>query len=67
VGVCLCEAMDPSSTGGGQGAVLGTRFAALGIPYTDRHHGRADNRMRALGVAHQPRGQREERAGREGA
>jgi hypothetical protein len=52
----LCEATDPSSVSGGQGAVLGTRFPALGIPYTDGHLRRAENRMRALGAAHQPRG-----------
>jgi hypothetical protein len=49
VGVWHCEATDPSSAGGGQGAVLGTRFLALGIPYDDGHHRRAENRMRALG------------------
>jgi hypothetical protein len=48
-------------------AVLGTRFPASGIPYTGGHHGRAKNRMRALGAAHQPWGGREERAGGEGA
>jgi hypothetical protein len=31
VGVWLWEATDPSSAGGGQGAVLGTRFSVLGI------------------------------------
>jgi hypothetical protein len=43
VGGWLCEAMDPSSAGGGQGAVLGTGFPAPGIPYTDGHCGRAEN------------------------
>ena len=32
VGVWLWEAMDPSVVGGGQVAVLGTRFSADGIP-----------------------------------
>ena len=36
------------SMGGGQGAVLGTRFSALGIPDTTGHRGRAENRMGAL-------------------
>ena len=48
VGVWLCEATGPSSAGGGQGAVLGTRFSALGIPDTTGHRGRAENRMGAL-------------------
>jgi hypothetical protein len=47
VGVWLWEAMDPSSAGGGQGAVLDTRFSASGIPDTAGHHGRAENRMGA--------------------
>ena len=46
VGVWLWEAMDPAH-GGGQGAVLGTRFSALGIPDTAGHLGRAENRMGA--------------------
>ena len=50
VGVWLCEATDPSLAGGGQGAVLGTRFPALGIPYTDGHLGKAENRIGALGL-----------------
>jgi hypothetical protein len=49
VGVWLCEAMDPSSGGDGQGAGLGTRFPASGIPYTDGHHRRVENRMRSPG------------------
>jgi hypothetical protein len=40
--------LDPSSVGGGQGAVLGTRFSALSIPDTTGHRGRAENRMGAL-------------------
>jgi hypothetical protein len=51
VGVWLWEAMYPSSEGGGQGAVLGTRFPASGIPYTDGHHRRAENGMGAPGAA----------------
>jgi hypothetical protein len=39
--------MYPSSAGGGQGAVLDTRFLASGIPDTTGHRGRAENRMRA--------------------
>ena len=56
VRVWLWEAMDPSSAGDRQGAVLGTRFPASGIPYTSGHRRRVENRMRALGVAHQPPG-----------
>jgi hypothetical protein len=41
--------LDPSSAGGEQGAVLGTRFSALSIPDTAGHHGRAENRMGAPG------------------
>jgi hypothetical protein len=33
VGIWLCEATDPSSAGGGQVAVLGTRFPASSIPH----------------------------------
>lgn len=51
VGVWLCEATGPSSAGGGQGAVLGTRFSALGIPDTTGYQGSAENRMGALGAA----------------
>jgi hypothetical protein len=51
VGDWLREATDPSSVGGGQGAVLGTRFSASGIPDTTEHCGRAKNRMGNLGVA----------------
>jgi hypothetical protein len=47
VGVWLWEAMDPAH-GGGQGAVLGTRFSALGIPDTAGHLGRAENKIGAL-------------------
>ena len=36
---------------GGQGAVLGTRFSALGIPDTTGYQGSAENRMGALGAA----------------
>jgi hypothetical protein len=66
VDVWLCEATDPSSAGGGQGAVLGNRFSASGIPGKDGHQGRAENRMGALGSAQSAPGQREERAGGEG-
>jgi hypothetical protein len=58
------EAMAPSSVSGGQGAVLGIRFPASGIPYTDGHQGRAEKRMR--GPQEQlisSGGRREERAG----
>ena len=43
---CL-KPLNPSSAGGGQGAVLDTRFSASGIPDTAGHHGRAENRMGA--------------------
>jgi hypothetical protein len=43
--------LDPSLAGCGQGAVLGTRFSASGIPDTTGHCGRAENRMGVLGVA----------------
>jgi hypothetical protein len=46
----------PQLAGGRQGAVLGTRFPALGIPYNDGYWGRAENRMSCPGVAHQPVG-----------
>ena len=42
---------NPSSAGGEQGAVLGNRFSALGIPDTTGHCGRAENRMGAPGAA----------------
>jgi hypothetical protein len=45
VGVWLCEVTGPSLVGGGQGAVLGTRFSASGIPDTSGHQGRAEHRM----------------------
>ena len=51
MGDWLREATDPSSVGGGQGAVLGTRFSASGIPDTTGHRGRAENRMGAPGAA----------------
>jgi hypothetical protein len=35
---------NPSSAGGGQGAILGTRFSALGIPDIAGHRRRAENR-----------------------
>ena len=38
--------LDPSSAGGGRGAVLDTRFSVLGIPDTAGYCGRAENRMR---------------------
>jgi hypothetical protein len=40
-----------SSAGGGQGAVLGTRFSASGIPDTAGYRGRDENRMGALEAA----------------
>ena len=51
VDVWLWEATDPSSVGGGQGAVLGTRFSASGIPDTAGYRGRDENRMGALEAA----------------
>jgi hypothetical protein len=51
VGVWLCGATDPSLVDGGQGAVLGTRFSALGIPDTAEHCRRAENRMGTPGAA----------------
>jgi hypothetical protein len=51
VGVWLYEVTNPNSVGGGQGAVLGTRFPVSDIPDTTGHHGKAENRMRAPGVA----------------
>jgi hypothetical protein len=67
VDVWLCEAKDPSSAGGGQLAVLGTRFSASGIPDTAGYLGRAENRMGALGagsVSYRAEGRRGERGGR---
>jgi hypothetical protein len=58
VGVWLWEATDPSSAGGGQRAVLGTRFSALGIPDTTGHCRRAENRMRALELSPGAEGRR---------
>ena len=58
VGVWLWEATDPSLEGGGQGAVLGTRFSALGIPDTSGHYGRAENRMGSPGTAWSVLGQK---------
>ena len=37
--------------GGGQGAVLGTKFSASDIPDTAGHSGKAEKRMGASGVA----------------
>jgi hypothetical protein len=51
LGVWLCEATDPSSSDGGQEAVLGSRFPASGIPYTTGHQGRDGNRMGDPGAA----------------
>jgi hypothetical protein len=45
VGVWLCGATDPSLAGSGQEAVLGIRFPVSGIPYTDGHLRRAENRI----------------------
>jgi hypothetical protein len=53
-----------SLAGGGQGAVLSTRFSVLGIYAENR--GRTENRMGAPGQLGQSRGGREERAGEEG-
>ena len=47
-GAWLWEATDPAS-GGGQGAVLGTRFSAASIPDTAGHCGRVENRMSTPG------------------
>ena len=48
-----------SSAGGGQGAVLGTRFSASGIPDSAGHEGRAENRIGTPGVAQSAPGQKE--------
>ena len=48
---CHMLSTDPSSVGGGQGAVIGTKLSASGIPDTVGHRRRAENRMRALGAA----------------
>jgi hypothetical protein len=59
---------NPSSAGGEQGAVLGNRFSALGIPDTTRHRGGAKNRMEAVGLDQPAQGpQRGEGRGRGGA
>ena len=41
--------LDPSSAGGGQGAVLGTRFSDSGIPDTAGHFRKAENKWGAPG------------------
>jgi hypothetical protein len=66
VGVWLWEAMGPACRGG-QGAVLGTRFSASGIPDTAAgYHGRAENRMGALGTARSALGLGQRAKGGEG-
>jgi hypothetical protein len=70
VGVWLCEATGFSSAGGGQGAVLGTRFSALGIPDTTGHLRIPKNRMGVPGRGGGARsilGRGEEREWREGS
>jgi|UPI0000022141 hypothetical protein len=58
--------VNPSSSEDGQGAVLGTKFSAPGIPDTTGHRERAENRMGAPGAAQSALGRREERAGGKG-
>ena len=48
--VCV-KPRNPSSPGGVQGALFGTRFSVSGIPDTAGHHRRAENKMGAPGVA----------------
>jgi hypothetical protein len=48
--------LDPSSVGGRQEAVLGTRFSASGIPDTAGHLRRAENRMPTPPPPPHPRG-----------
>ena len=43
------KSLDPISVGSGQGAVLGTRFSASGIPFTSGHCRGAEYRMGAPG------------------
>ena len=51
VGVWLSEATESQLSGWWTGAVLGTRFSASGIPDTAGHLRRAENKMKALGMA----------------
>jgi hypothetical protein len=60
--------LNPSLAGGGQGAVLGTRFSVSGTLDTVGHHGRAENRMGALGAGQSAPGPKGgEGRGRKGA